>query len=92
MGRDKIRLIHDFTKTGVDVLISDIDVTWLRNPIPFFRRYPQADILVSTDNLKNDTHAREEQAQHRFGDEGLEYNACGGTCKHWNDVVPIDRG
>ena len=79
MGRDKIRLIHDFTKTGVDVLISDIDVTWLRNPIPFFRRYPQADILVSTDNLKNDTHAREEQAQHRFGDEGLEYNACGGT-------------
>jgi hypothetical protein len=53
MGRDKIRLIHDFTKTGVDVLISDIDVAWLRNPIPFFRRYPKADILVSTDNLQN---------------------------------------
>jgi hypothetical protein len=34
MGRDKIRLIRDFTKSGVDVLISDIDVAWLRDPIP----------------------------------------------------------
>ena len=54
MGRDKIRLIRDFTRAGVDVLISDIDVAWLRDPIPLFRRYPQADILVSTDQLKSE--------------------------------------
>jgi hypothetical protein len=41
MGRDKIRLIRDFTKSGVDVLISDIDVAWMRDPTPFFLRYPQ---------------------------------------------------
>ena len=36
MGRDKIRLIRDFTRSGVNVLVSDIDVVWLRNPLPFF--------------------------------------------------------
>lgn len=48
MGRDKIRLIRDFTMVGVDVLISDIDVVWLENPLPYFERYPLADMLVST--------------------------------------------
>ena len=79
MGRDKIRLIHDFTKTGVDVLISDIDVAWLRNPIPFFRRYPKADILVSTDNLQNRTHQDARQISHMVDGEGLESTPCAGT-------------
>jgi hypothetical protein len=48
MGRDKIRLIRDFTMVGLDVLISDIDVVWLENPLPYFARYPNADMLVST--------------------------------------------
>ena len=43
-----------FAHAGVDVLISDIDVAWLRDPIPLFRRYPQADILVSTDQLRSE--------------------------------------
>jgi hypothetical protein len=55
MGRDKIRLIRDFTKMGLDVLISDIDVAWLKDPIPYFRRFPDAELLVSTDQLKNET-------------------------------------
>jgi len=79
MGRDKIRLINDFTKSGVDVLISDIDVAWMRNPIPFFRRYPTADILVSSDNLSNSTHISPRQANFRVDDEGLQENPCGGT-------------
>ena len=38
MGRDKIRLIRDLTTIdGVDVLISDIDTAWLRDPTPFPR-------------------------------------------------------
>lgn len=78
MGRDKIRLIRDFTKTGTDVLISDIDVAWLRDPIPFFRRYPKADILVSTDNLRNITHESPEQIAKTVDGEGLE-PPCAGT-------------
>ena len=78
MGRDKIRLVRDFTRAGVDALISDVDVAWLRDPIPLFRRYPQADILVSTDQLKSEIlldPAR--QRPHLSPDgEGLEFHPC----------------
>ena len=79
MGRDKIRLIHDFTKTGVDVLISDIDVTWMRDPLPFMKRFPDADMLVSTDELRNTTHDREIQLKFLVNGEGLEAQPCSGT-------------
>jgi len=79
MGRDKIRLIHDFTKTGVDVLISDIDVTWMRDPLPFMKRFPDADMLVSTDELRNTTHDREMQLKFLVNGEGLEAEPCSGT-------------
>jgi len=65
MGRDKIRLIRDFAKIGLDVLISDIDVVWLEDPFPYLARFPAADMLVSTDQLRN-------QSQ---GDE-LEFHIC----------------
>lgn len=77
MGRDKIRLIRDFTKSGVDVLISDIDVAWLRDPTPFFLRYPTADILVSTDLLRSETLLQPDlQRPHMVDGEGLEFHIC----------------
>jgi hypothetical protein len=89
MGRDKIRLIRDLTRVdGVDVLISDIDTAWLRDPVPFFRRYPTADMLVSTDQLKSETEVMPEQTKYlrnylsnleiasSFDDEGLELHIC----------------
>ena len=48
MGRVKISLIKQFLDIGVDVLISDIDTAWLQNPLPYFSRYPEAQILTST--------------------------------------------
>eukprot|EP00238_Polyblepharides_amylifera_P015245 CAMPEP_0196588754 /NCGR_PEP_ID=MMETSP1081-20130531/61632_1 /TAXON_ID=36882 /ORGANISM="Pyramimonas amylifera, Strain CCMP720" /LENGTH=486 /DNA_ID=CAMNT_0041911357 /DNA_START=350 /DNA_END=1810 /DNA_ORIENTATION=+ len=65
MGRDKIRLIRDFTELGLDVLISDIDVAWLKDPLPYFTRFPTADMLVSTDQLRNET-----------GGDALEFHIC----------------
>eukprot|EP00955_Chlamydomonas_euryale_P002080 22932-Chlamydomonas_euryale.AAC.2 len=50
-GRAKIALIKDFLEFGVDVVITDIDTAWLRNPLPFFSRYPHADILTSSGAL-----------------------------------------
>lgn len=35
------------------MIIADVDVVWLRNPIPYFQRYPEADILTSSDHLAN---------------------------------------
>ena len=37
-GREKINLIHSFTQLGFDVLISDVDTVWLRNPIPYVQQ------------------------------------------------------
>jgi len=53
MGREKIRLILAFTTMGYDVLISDVDTVWMRNPLPFIRQYPDADILTSSDHLRH---------------------------------------
>jgi hypothetical protein len=53
MGREKINLLHSFTKMGFDVLISDVDTVWLRNPLPYMKQYPDADILTSSDHLSN---------------------------------------
>eukprot|EP00798_Chlamydomonas_sp_ICE-L_P016115 gene16115-22259_t len=51
MGRFKIQLIKEFLAYNVSVIISDIDTVWLRNPIPYFDRFPTADVLTSTDEL-----------------------------------------
>ncbi|KXZ45924.1 hypothetical protein GPECTOR_49g508 [Gonium pectorale] len=51
MGREKIRLISIFLNLDVNVVIADVDVLWLRNPLPYFERYPEADILTSSDNM-----------------------------------------
>ena len=77
MGRDKIRLIRDFTRSGVNVLVSDIDVVWLRNPLPFFKRYLEADVLVSSDQLRSETMI-ESLKQKKFivDGEGLEFHIC----------------
>lgn len=41
MGREKIRLVALFLELGAQVVIADVDVLWLRNPLPFFQRYPE---------------------------------------------------
>ena len=38
---------------GLDVLASDVDVAWLRDPFPYFAQHPGADILVSSDHPRD---------------------------------------
>ena len=52
MGREKITLIQTFTRWGVDVIISDVDTVWLRDPIEYMQKYPAADVLTSSDHLE----------------------------------------
>ena len=51
MGRKKIELIHLFTKMGYDILVSDVDTVWMKNPMPYMAKFPAADILTSSDHL-----------------------------------------
>ena len=50
-GREKIGLVLTFTDMGFDVVVSDVDTVWLKDPIPYLAKYPEADILVSSDSL-----------------------------------------
>lgn len=63
MGREKISLLQQFTRWGLDVIVSDVDTVWLRNPLPYMAKYPDADVLISSDHLLDTT----------GGDEGLEH-------------------
>lgn len=47
-------------RPSLQVIISDVDVMWLRDPQPFFQRFPDADVLTSTDHLTPTVGAREE--------------------------------
>ncbi|KAL6771852.1 AXT2 [Auxenochlorella protothecoides x Auxenochlorella symbiontica] len=49
MGREKVGLVNAFLAMGFDVIISDVDTVWLRDPIPYMKRYPDADVLASSD-------------------------------------------
>lgn len=50
-GRKKIKLVQLFTEMDLTVLISDVDTVWLRSPFEYMKRYPEADILTSSDHL-----------------------------------------
>lgn len=67
-GRKKIKLVQLFTEMNLSVIISDVDTVWMRNPFEYFKRYPEADILTSSDYV-GWTH----------GDEGLEDPARAGS-------------
>ena len=49
MGQEKVHLVQAFLQMGYAVFIADVDTAIMRNPFPFFARYPEADILVSCD-------------------------------------------
>lgn len=51
MGREKVTLVNVFLSMNFELHICDTDVIWLRNPLPYMARYPEADVLTSSDNL-----------------------------------------
>lgn len=51
MGRDKVDIMHAFVSMGFNIILSDVDTVWMRNPLEYFEIYQEADILVSSDCL-----------------------------------------
>ncbi|MCL7036145.1 hypothetical protein MKW94_028607 [Papaver nudicaule] len=51
MGREKVILIDAMLPFGYEILMCDTDMVWLKNPLPYLARYPEADILTSTDQV-----------------------------------------
>lgn len=63
MGRQKVDLARTFTDFGLDLCLCDVDTVWINDPTEYFERFPQADILASSDDL---------DPQNGKGDDGLE--------------------
>jgi hypothetical protein len=57
------------------VAITDIDALWLRDPTPFFQRYPDADILTSSDELRSSVGA--EEVLEKYPEAGSAFNIGG---------------
>ena len=63
LGLHKVQLVLDLAKTGVDCLTVDADAFLLRDPFPYIRKLPKADVLMSSDHLV---------ATNGYNDDGLE--------------------
>ncbi|CAL8469429.1 g8970 [Coccomyxa elongata] len=95
MGREKIQLIYTFTKMGFDILVADVDTVWLKNPLPYLARYPDADILTSSDHLMNTT---ADDGLEKFPEAGSAANigimlvrkGALALAKEWNEVLLAD--
>ncbi|KAL1370698.1 hypothetical protein HN51_000927 [Arachis hypogaea] len=51
MGREKVILIDAILPFGFELLMCDTDMVWMQNPLPYLARYPEADVLTSSDQL-----------------------------------------
>lgn len=61
MGRERLYLVDALLGFGVELLMCDTDMVFLRDPLEYVSRYPQADVLTSSDHLA-----------HTMDDESLE--------------------
>jgi hypothetical protein len=71
LGVRKITLLIDLLELGVNTVLVDADTVLLRDPLPYLHRWPDADVLASTDHLTNST-----------ADDGLERLDVAHS--HWN--------
>ena len=63
LGLYKVQMVLALARTGVDTLTVDADAFLVRDPLPYFRALPQADVLMSSDQLS---------ATRGYADQGLE--------------------
>ncbi|KAM0935261.1 putative nucleotide-diphospho-sugar transferase [Dioscorea sansibarensis] len=51
MGREKVLLINALLPFGYELLMCDTDMVRLKNPLPYLARFPEADVLTSSDQV-----------------------------------------
>lgn len=63
MSWERVFILAQIIDWGFNIIVSDVDVAWLRDPIPFMKAQPHADMLWSHDGVWTHNEA---------GDAGLE--------------------
>ena len=81
LGLHKVNLVYELAATGVDALTVDADAFLLRDPFPYLRKLPDADVLMSSDHLRS---------TNGYDDSGLE--AAGGFGSAFNIGYIFIRG
>ena len=51
LGLHKVQLVLNLARTGVNCITVDADAFILRDPFPYIRQIPRADVLMSSDHL-----------------------------------------
>jgi len=95
MGRLKIHLVMTINSMGFDIIVSDIDASWLKDPFPYIARYPDADILTSSDHLSNTSNS---DGLEVYPDAGSSFNigiiflrkTCLKFSQEWNENLQKD--
>ncbi|KAK2076685.1 hypothetical protein QBZ16_005445 [Prototheca wickerhamii] len=97
MGREKIHLMDAFVSLGVSVIVSDVDVAWMRDPLEYMNRYPEAEVLVSSDGRGTEDPTEDLQSKSSFYDVaniGIIFFRPGAAAKEfaeeWSRVLDAD--
>jgi hypothetical protein len=72
MGRHKGVLMRSALAMGFTIVLCDVDTVWLRDPLPFFARYPAAELLITSDHLRPSLRNHSAPAPYAYEDGGLE--------------------
>jgi hypothetical protein len=43
-------MVREVLNMGFNVILSDTDVMWMKDPLPFVSRFPEVDVLMSVDD------------------------------------------
>lgn len=55
MGVEKVQLLADLLAANATALLMDADAVLIHDPLPYFARWPEADVLVTTDYIGEPT-------------------------------------
>lgn len=82
----KWQIVVDLLRDGMDILLTDVDIYWRQNPLPYLRTLPKCGMYLTTDlfGLPNDESSPLNPKPHRiyppFPQEGFENRVNTGFC------------
>ncbi|PSC67546.1 ribosomal large subunit pseudouridine synthase D [Micractinium conductrix] len=69
----KVFIVDAVAEWGFDLVVSDVDVVWFRDPLPLFEQHAHADLIFSTD-VTNTVIEPGDQGLDLEGDAGVDVN------------------
>ena len=55
----KVHMVQEVVNLGFNVILSDTDVMWMKDPMAFIARFPEVDMMMSVDDTATGTPAND---------------------------------